>query len=93
MKIGNSLLIFIVLLVLAVVVTEPSRKDFDKWIAKKSPVIPPLVKHTNSFGFSLFDVEYYGMRKQSSRDSASNWSTGLLKKERYLGLFGTFWKL
>jgi hypothetical protein len=93
MRFGNTLIILLILIVLAAVVTEPGLKDFEKYLAEKgSYSYPPLIKHNNSFGFSIFDAEFYGP-KQQTPDSLQKWTIGPVKKERYLGLFGNFWKL
>jgi hypothetical protein len=89
-------LIVLLIVLLAAVLTAPGSAKFNQYLAKKEKntgicTVANSVRH-NSYKFFSFDyVDYCDTTNTSKIINAIGLNK--LKTDKYIGLFGTFWKL
>ena len=93
----RSFTLFLLAVFIAATITEPSHEKFNKYLAKKGKSIGTCLggtRHSSYKIFSLDYVDYCGIA--TSDNNILGGSIGINKKirtDKYLGLFGTFFKL
>ena len=95
MKRRRILPIIILLIVLAAWLTKPGADDFNEYLLQVPGIeAPPVIEETNGYVYSLFTVTFVEIRQAQDKETGKNTSVAVTKsKEKYLGLFGHFWKL
>ncbi len=84
---------FILILIAAMLIawrTRPSIDDFKAHLHKEVKIVtPPVIEERNGFLYSLFTLTQVDI-SEIGKDAPV---AVVSKKEKYLGLFGRFWKL
>jgi hypothetical protein len=96
MKFRNVVLLFIIALLLAAWFTKPSLGDFKKFTESSNKITaPPMIEVVEGYVYAVYSVSYFDIRKIPGTKSGKGESEIAvpLKKEKYLGLFGKFWKI
>ncbi|HMR92509.1 MAG TPA: hypothetical protein PKC69_09350 [Chitinophagaceae bacterium] len=92
MKFRWTLLVLIAVALLIAWRTRPGADDFKKWFnAAAKTQTPPLIEETNSYLYSIYTVSFIEIKKIPGQQEAA--VAVPVRKEKYLGLFGRFWKL
>ena len=93
-NIMKSFSFFLLLVFVAALITEPSHEKFNKYLAKNGKNTGTCLGGTRHQSYKVFSLDYVDYCETISINS--NNSIGInkkLKTDKYLGLFGTFWKL
>jgi hypothetical protein len=96
MKFRTGVFLFIILVLLAAWITKPSAEDFKKFRESSNTIAsPPLIEAKDGFFYSSYTVSYFNVRKLSTKtnDNTDAAIAVPVSKEKYLGLFGKFWKI
>ena len=93
MKFRNLVFIFIIAILLVAWFTKPGREAFQKFLASEKISSPPLIEEADGVIYSMYTVSYFGVKEIAPTDSSTKKIAVPLRKEKFLGLFGKFWKL
>lgn len=91
MKFRTIVFLFIIAIILIGVFTKPGVDDFKEYYIaqQRSLQTPPVIEYTNGIAYSIFSV-----RSFAATTTTDNKAVAVpVVKEKYLGLFGKFWKL
>jgi hypothetical protein len=90
----KSIIIFILITCIAALITIPSHEKFNKYLDKKKKNIGTCLGGTRHESFRIFSLDYVDYC------GAANLSAGKsiefnkkIKTDKYIGMFGNFWKL
>ncbi len=94
----KSVTIFLLLAFIAALLTVPAHEQFNKYLNKKEKNVGTCLGGTRQVSYKIFTLNYvdYCTAIAINKGSLANSNIGIQKKSRtdkYLGLFGTFWKL
>jgi hypothetical protein len=90
----KSFTIFLLIAFIAALITIPSHEKFNKYLAKKGKNTGTCLGGTRHESFNVFSLDYVDYCEASTLNNNTN--IGINKKlrtDKYLGIFGTFWKL
>ena len=90
MKFRTLVFLFIIAIVLIGVLTKPGPNAFKEFYIKEYiRESPPVIEYTNGVAYSIFSATSF-----TATTTADNKKVAVpVVKEKYLGLFGRFWKL
>lgn len=90
MKFRTLVFLFIIAIILIGVLTRPGPDAFKEFYTKvHANENPPVVEYTNGFAYSIFSATSF-----AATTTKDNKKIAVpVVKEKYLGLFGKFWKL
>lgn len=94
----RSFSIFLLLIIIAALITAPGHQQFNKYLAKKEKNIGTCLGGTRHQSYKVFSFDYVDYCEVVTINSSNslNSNIGINKKvrtDKYLGLFGMFWKL
>ena len=92
----KSLFILLLILAIAALITVPGHEKFNKYLTKKEKDIGKCLDGTRHYSYKLFSIDYVDYCEATITTGQTEKPVPGLSKTRtdkYLGLFGTFWKL
>ncbi|MBN8878951.1 MAG: hypothetical protein J0I32_15490 [Sphingobacteriales bacterium] len=90
MKFRTLVFLFIIAIVLIGALTKPGPDAFKEFYTKEhTRENPPVIEYTNGVAYSIFSVTSF----TAVTTTGNNKMAVPVIKEKYLGLFGRFWKL
>jgi hypothetical protein len=93
----KSFFILLLIAALAALLTVPGQDKFDKYLAKKGKDAAVCIGGKRHYSYKLFSIDYVDYCEAGVITSQPGLRPlpGLNKTrtDKYLGLFGTFWKL
>lgn len=92
----KSFFILLLIAVLAALLTVPGQDKFNKYLAKKGKDAAVCIGGKRHYSYKLFSIDYVdyceaGVVTNQQVRPLSGFNT--TRTDKYLGLFGTFWKL
>lgn len=97
MKFRNVVFLFLVALVLTAWLTRPGASDFEEFRQSLpgAKAMPPVIESQNGVLYSIFTITYFQAQPVAVKvaDSSKAAVAVPVSKEKYLGLFGRFWKM
>jgi hypothetical protein len=97
MKFRNVVFIIIIVVLAIAGFTKPDMAAFEKFrqANEKSITTPPVIEYVNGFVYSIFTVSHYDIVPATKENGKAKDKTVAIahEKDKYLGLFGKFWKL
>ena len=92
MKIRWTLIVLLITALLIAWRTRPDMPAFNQWFnASAKTTVPPMIEESNNGLYSIFTVSLIEIKEIPGQDKAA--VAVPVSKEKYLGLFGRFWKL
>lgn len=90
MKFRTLVFLFIIAIILIGVFTKPGPDAFKEFYTKEhARENPPVIEYTNGIAYSIFSATSF-----TATTTTDNKKVAVpVVKEKYLGLFGKFWKL
>ena len=89
MKFRTVVFLVIITIILIGVFTKPGAEAFKEFYAKEGGIrTPPVIEYEDRVAYSTFSVTSFGVTNTGTKELAVP-----VVKEKYLGLFGRFWKL
>jgi hypothetical protein len=94
----KSFSFFLLLVFIAALITEPGHEKFNKYLAKNGKNTGTCLGGTRHQSYKVFSLDYVDYCEVISINSSNSINTNIginkkIKTDKYLGLFGTFWKL
>lgn len=97
MKFRNIVFLFIILVIAAAAFTKPSGEKFNQYYKEQYPNItsPPVIEYTNSMIYSVYKVTNVDVVALPDTTQADSKTVKAVARpvEKYIGLFGRFWRL
>jgi hypothetical protein len=96
MKFRTIVILFIMAALIAAWYTKPTSEDFKKFREKNAAfTTPPVIEVQDGFVYAMYTVSYFDIKKLPKvKISNEEASVAVPKsKEKYLGLYGKFWKI
>ena len=90
----KSFTIFLLIAFIAALITAPGPEQFNKWLAKKGKNGGTCLGGTRHHSYKVYSLDYVDYCEPEINQGITI-TTGLKRShtDKYLGLFGTFWKL
>ena len=82
----KSIVIILLIACIAALITIPSHEKFNKYLDKKKKNIGTCLGGTRYESFRVFSLDYVDYCEPDRINKK-------IRTDKYLGLFGTFWKL
>ncbi len=96
MKPRQVVLLIVIAALLVAWFTKPGKEDLQKHlkIDETATDSPPFIEYTNGYVYSKFEVSYFDSKnaKETYINGERRIVNPPVKKEKWLGLFGRFWK-
>ena len=92
MKFRRLIFVVIIVIVLIAWFTKPNLQDFNDFYLKQRTDKPVIIDLSDQFLYSTVDVSWY-VAAQLDPSAQAAPKAVVAGKEKYLGLFGRFWKL
>jgi hypothetical protein len=93
----RSFTLFLLAIIIAATITAPGHKKFNKYLAKKGKNVGTCLGGTRHNSYQIFTLDYVDYCGIATIDNnILGGSVGINKRvrtDKYLGLFGTFFKL
>jgi len=90
MKFRSIVFLFIIAIIVIGVLTKPGTDAFKEYYSSQGGLrTPPVIEYTNGVAYSIFSVTSFGITQPEGDKKLAV----PVAKEKYLGLFGRFWKL
>ena len=90
----KSITIFLLIACIAALITIPSHEKFNKYLTKKKKNIGTCLGGTRHESFKIFSLNYVDYCEVAVLTDNNNLGNNKkIRTDKYLGLFGTFWKL
>ena len=93
----RSFTLFLLVIIVAATITVPGHEKFNKYLAKKGKNVGTCLGGTRHNSYQIFTLDYVDYCGIATIDNnIRGGSVGINKKvrtDKYLGLFGTFFKL
>lgn len=97
MKPRQVVLLILIAALLIAWFTKPGKEDLKKYLSIDETGIgsSPTIEYTNGYVYSKFEVFYYDDRdaKETYINGERKMVKAPVKKEKWLGVFGKFWKM
>ena len=97
MKPRQVVLLILIAALLIAWFTKPGKEDLQKYLDIDETGIgsPPIIEYTNGYVYSKFDVSYFDINnaKETYINGERKMINAPVKKEKWLGVFGKFWKM
>ncbi len=97
MKFRTVVFLFIIGILLVAWFTKPTQEDFKKFRESSNRISsPPVIEMKDGYVYVLYTISYFDIKKVPQIKMSDNKDAAIavpVSKERYLGLFGKFWKL
>jgi competence protein ComGC len=92
----KSFFILLLIAVLVALLTVPGQGKFDKYLAKKGKNAAVCIGGKRHYAYKLFSIDYVDYCEAgvaANQQGSSLPGFNKTRTDKYLGLFGTFWKL
>lgn len=89
MKFRTIVFLVIITIILIGVFTKPGPEAFKEFYAREGGIrTPPVIEYADRVAYTTFSVTSFGITNTGTKELAVP-----VVKEKFLGLFGRFWKL
>jgi hypothetical protein len=89
----KSFIIFLLIVFIAALITVPGHEQFNKYLAKKKKNIDTCLGGTRHNSYKVFTIDYVDYCEPFTGRQLEPLIRKPTHTDKYLGLFGSFWKL